>query len=190
MRPVRTQISPCIPRSLIRIFVVRMKKKQTFHPSLPKMRQVKILIRLRGCAGWSESSLGAHIRWYVFWCYGSIIKHTPILWFYCIILCKKKKKKGKDSCVSLGFPYDQSKENGSSKSEHMRQNGYTLPCASALRTVCTLLNRQITDQDQALRFAVLFRLVGTHYISHIWIKPLFSIVVPLLYQMKHLKWQS
>ena len=33
------------------------------------MLSVKILIRLCNCAGWSESSLGAHARWYVFWCY-------------------------------------------------------------------------------------------------------------------------
>ena len=32
---------------------------------------LKILIRLRECAGWSESSLGAHIQRYVFWRWGS-----------------------------------------------------------------------------------------------------------------------
>ena len=30
------------------------------------MRIMKILIRLRGCAGWFESSLGTHVRRYVF----------------------------------------------------------------------------------------------------------------------------
>ena len=30
------------------------------------MRTTKTLIRLRGCAGWSESSLGAHVRRYIF----------------------------------------------------------------------------------------------------------------------------
>ena len=64
---------PARPRSLIRVFVVRMKK--TLHPWLSKMCPVKILIRLRECAGWSESSLGAqcHIQRYVFWCCGSLI---------------------------------------------------------------------------------------------------------------------
>ena len=52
------------------------------------MRPVKILIRLRECAGWSESSLGAFVRRYVF-CrlircvvpkYGYIIKYHPVYW--------------------------------------------------------------------------------------------------------------
>ena len=40
--------------------------EETWHLCLSKMRLVKILIRLRECAVWSESSLGAHIRRYVF----------------------------------------------------------------------------------------------------------------------------
>ena len=44
---------------------------ETLHPWLLKIRPVKILIRLRECAGWSESSLGAHVRRYVFWRCGS-----------------------------------------------------------------------------------------------------------------------
>ena len=32
-----------------------------FHRWLSEMRPVKILIRLHDCAGWSESSLGAHV---------------------------------------------------------------------------------------------------------------------------------
>ena len=55
---------PAHPRGPIRLFVVRMKKK--FHLWLTKMRPVKILIRLRECAVWSESSRGAHFWWYVF----------------------------------------------------------------------------------------------------------------------------
>ena len=31
------------------------------------------LIRLPGCAGWFESSMGTHVRRYVFSCYGSVI---------------------------------------------------------------------------------------------------------------------
>ena len=41
--------------------------EETLHSWLFKMRSVKIRIRLRGCAGWSESSLGALVRMYVFW---------------------------------------------------------------------------------------------------------------------------
>ena len=51
------------PRSLIRVGCL---PEETLQPWLPKMRQVKILIRLRECAGWSESSLIAHVRMYVF----------------------------------------------------------------------------------------------------------------------------
>ena len=39
--------------------------EETLHACLSKMRPVKILIRLRECAGWSESSLGADIQRYV-----------------------------------------------------------------------------------------------------------------------------
>ena len=45
--------------------------EDTLHPWLFKMCQVKILIRLCECAGWSESSLGTRVRWYVFWRFGS-----------------------------------------------------------------------------------------------------------------------
>ena len=41
--------------------------EETLHCWLPKMRQVKILIRRRECAGWSDSLLGAHVQSYVFW---------------------------------------------------------------------------------------------------------------------------
>ena len=48
------------------------KTNQPVHHWLSKMFAVKILIRLRECAGWSESSLGAHVRRYVVWHCGSI----------------------------------------------------------------------------------------------------------------------
>ena len=57
------------PRSLIRVFVVRTQKLCIL--GYPKRRPVKDLIRLRECAGWSESSLGAHVCTYVFWRCGS-----------------------------------------------------------------------------------------------------------------------
>ena len=50
---------------------LRCPHEETLHPWLFKMRPVKILIRLRECGGWSESSLGAHVRRYVFWLCGS-----------------------------------------------------------------------------------------------------------------------
>ena len=49
--------SPLIKKSLIRVFVVHMKKKKkkkkknTLHPWLSRMHPVMILIRLRTCAG-------------------------------------------------------------------------------------------------------------------------------------------
>ena len=55
---------PAHRRSLIRVFVVRIKKR--WHPFLSKRRPVVILIRLRKYTGWSESLLGAHVRRYVF----------------------------------------------------------------------------------------------------------------------------
>ena len=46
---------------------LRCPHEETLHPWLSKICPVKILIRLRECAGWSESSLGAHVRRYVVW---------------------------------------------------------------------------------------------------------------------------
>ena len=43
---------------------VRCPLEETLHPWLSELRPVKILIRLRSCAVWSESSLGAHVRRY------------------------------------------------------------------------------------------------------------------------------
>ena len=45
---------------------LRRPHEETLHPPLSEMRSVKILIRLRERAGWSESLLGAHIRCYDF----------------------------------------------------------------------------------------------------------------------------
>ena len=46
---------------------LRWPLEETLYPSLSKTRPAKILIRVRECAVWSESSLGAHVRRYVFW---------------------------------------------------------------------------------------------------------------------------
>ena len=50
---------------------LRCQHKETLHPWLSKMRPVKIQIRLCNCTVWSESSLGPHVRRYVFWHCGS-----------------------------------------------------------------------------------------------------------------------
>ena len=55
--PAKTQISLGI-HSLIRVFAVRTKKHWTLNYLLSAQCR---LIRLGGCTGWSESSLGAHI---------------------------------------------------------------------------------------------------------------------------------
>ena len=74
--PVKTRISLCIVPS-DQNSLVHMKKLW-----LSKMHPVKIQIRLRKCAVWSESSLGAHIRMHIFWWCGSI-------YFSAVYLCKR-----------------------------------------------------------------------------------------------------
>ena len=54
---------PVHPCSLISLCYMQ---KETLHPWLSKMCPVKIQIRLRICAVWSESSLGSHVRRYIF----------------------------------------------------------------------------------------------------------------------------
>ena len=56
------------PHSLIRVFVGHMKKCGIL--GYPKCI-VMIQIRLSEHLGWSDSSLGAHVRKYVIWRYGS-----------------------------------------------------------------------------------------------------------------------
>ena len=82
--------SPAHPYTLIRVFVVHMKK--AFYPWLSKMRSVMILISLCECAGWSESSLGAHVRRYVFWSCSScasLIQQTTNWWYFSYFSQKK-----------------------------------------------------------------------------------------------------
>ena len=50
---------------------LRCMHEETLYRLLSKMRPAKILIRLRECAGWSESSLGAYVLRYIFGRYGS-----------------------------------------------------------------------------------------------------------------------
>ena len=46
---------------------LRCPHEETLHHWLSKIRPRKILIRLCECTVWSESSLGTHVRRYVFW---------------------------------------------------------------------------------------------------------------------------
>ena len=55
--PSEDSDQPGYPPSLIRVFAVRMKKAWILSYPLSTQRR---LIRLGGCPGWSESSLGAH----------------------------------------------------------------------------------------------------------------------------------
>ena len=73
----RRQINLSIPQSNQSL---RYPHEESLYPWQSKMCLVKILIRLRKCAVWSESSLGAHVRWYVFWHYGSF--HDDFLFHY------------------------------------------------------------------------------------------------------------
>ena len=51
---------------------LRWAHETTLHTWLSKVHPVKSLIRLRECAVWSESTLGAYFRRYFFWSWGSI----------------------------------------------------------------------------------------------------------------------
>ena len=57
---------------------LRCLHDETVHPWQAKMRREKILIRLRECAGWSESSLGGHAPRYIVWRWGPITFHYVI----------------------------------------------------------------------------------------------------------------
>ena len=64
VRPTKTQIRLRIAQSDLSL---RCPHEEILHPFLSKKRPVMILIRLHECAGWSESSLGAHVRRYICW---------------------------------------------------------------------------------------------------------------------------
>ena len=72
LRPVITQISLGI-RPVWSVFAVRMKKHWVL--SYPLSIQWT-LIRLGGCPGWFESSLGAHVSLLVLSCCGSSIWYS------------------------------------------------------------------------------------------------------------------
>ena len=76
-RVIKIPSDMCAQRGLKSVYVsvhsliiIGYPHEETLHPWLSKMHPVKILIRLRECAGWSESWLGAHVRRYIFWCCG------------------------------------------------------------------------------------------------------------------------
>ena len=70
--PSEDSDQPGHPPSLIRVFAVRMKKHWVLSYALSAARS---LIRLGGCPGWSESSLGAHSFYWFF----HVVVHMYIL---------------------------------------------------------------------------------------------------------------
>ena len=79
---------------------LRWAHEETLHPWPSKMHSVKILIRLRERAGWSESSLGAIIMVYfrtlrfISWSIGIVWNMTKMrLCLYFYILLKRQDKK-------------------------------------------------------------------------------------------------
>ena len=72
-KPIEDSNEHVHPRSLISL---SYPHEETLRPLLSKMCPVKILIRLRECAGWSKSSLGAHVRRYVFWRCSFFVLHN------------------------------------------------------------------------------------------------------------------
>ena len=63
--PNKDSVQAVHPCSLIKVSVVHLKKLCIL--DFPKLAQWRFLIRLRECAGWSESSLGAYVRRCIFW---------------------------------------------------------------------------------------------------------------------------
>ena len=57
---------------------LRWPYEESLHPWLSKVRPVRILIRLRECAGWSESSPGAHVLRYIAGRFGSFVSLNAI----------------------------------------------------------------------------------------------------------------
>ena len=98
MRPTKTQVSLRI-RAVRSDFVFRIRK---LHPLLSNMCPVKILIRLRECSGWSESSVAGHTcqKVYVSDVGAHLIlnvnqKQNTLKWEIRNFMKKKKKKKKK-----------------------------------------------------------------------------------------------
>ena len=77
--PSKDSDQPGHPPSLIRVFAIRMKKAWVFSYPLSTQRR---LIRLGGCPGWYESSLGTHVSLLVLSRGGSYVVGTQIVCFY------------------------------------------------------------------------------------------------------------
>ena len=61
-----------------------LSQEETLHSWLSKMRRVKI----PSCAVWSESSLGAHVQRYLFWCNGSMAQQMTLQTTRpCLVIC-------------------------------------------------------------------------------------------------------
>ena len=66
------------------------------------MRTAKTLIRLGGCLGWSESSLGAQVILLVLSCGGSFDCITPWIYSNCVISDSSLRRHG-SYCHNIGF---------------------------------------------------------------------------------------
>ena len=67
--------------------------EETLGPKLPFEHTVKTLIRLGGCPGWSESSLGAHVILLVLSCGGSITCSVPFI--FCVYFQSNTRLNGR-----------------------------------------------------------------------------------------------
>ena len=123
--PAKNQISLSIHQSDQSL---RCPHEEALGPKLPIERTAKTLIRLGGCPGWSESSLGAHVILFVLSCCGSfdfisgvksrrnchfsiecvlwVVLTTPHDYFTNFAGAKKMKQMGRNRKISEGKPSD------------------------------------------------------------------------------------
>ena len=82
---------------------LRCPHEESLGPWLPIERTAKTLIRLGGCPGWSESSLGAqslcwfcHVAAQVYTVYKLIKRNETTLWFFYYVAVKYARKSGNE----------------------------------------------------------------------------------------------
>ena len=84
VRPTRTKISLRIRAVWFESSLSALTNVASW---LSKISLAKVLIRLRECAVWSDSPLGAHVRRYVFWRWCSINLHDAHILCACVRAC-------------------------------------------------------------------------------------------------------
>ena len=102
--PSEDSVQPGHPPSLIRVFAVRIKKAWVLSYPLSAQRR---LIRLGGCTGWSESSLGAHaILLVLSWGGSNALRFNVGIVFIKVIVSKRRLKTNQTCkqtcCISKG----------------------------------------------------------------------------------------